>query len=442
MLIKTNSQEPEGASPQGNGGQEPEGASPQGNGGQEPEGASPQGNGGQEPEGASPQGNGGQEPEGASPQGNGGQEPEGASPQGNGGQEPEGASPTDKTQEELRQLRNKVDRLFDEEAIELKNELNLVNTRINVAIENGLYDYKSEGPLLRLINHIARTISKIRNNKSPEFDANLRHLDGGQKNEPTKILENIKIAKDKFNENKFTEAELCLSTAKREYTREIEGAPLWWKFENVYAGYVWIYLIAILAGIFALYSAAQIYDIDFKFESILSVNDPAINATAWGVIGAVLRAMWFLKTKIDHRTYRNAFNNYFISIPFIGGILGALIYLILYGGLIALSSDTGFANNPSGEITQNTSNLQVSENQTTDNDSDSQSNRKTSSNNNNSNGNSNGIDLINPLTVIPFAALAGYNWEWAIRLFNRLGDFLFEDDKNVKPFGLGKKQEF
>jgi hypothetical protein len=81
-------------------------------------------------------------------------------------------------------------------------------------------------------------------------------------------------------------------------------------------------------------------------------------------------------------TYRNAYNIYFISVPFLGGILGAIIYLLLLGGLFALQGGT-----QSGVS-------QIS---------------------------------INPLTIIPFAALAGYNWEWAINLFNRIGDFLMED---------------
>jgi hypothetical protein len=33
---------------------------------------------------------------------------------------------------------------------------------------------------------------------------------------------------------------------------------------------------------------------------------------------------------------------------------------------------------------------------------------------------------VNPVTtqlgIIPFAALAGFNWEWAIMLFKRIGD--------------------
>jgi hypothetical protein len=190
------------------------------------------------------------------------------------------------------------------------------------------------------------------------------------------LLNHIKEARSLLEQNKLPESELELSKAKREYSRKVDAAPFRWKFSNLYGGYIWIYLVLLLAAIFLIfYSQADL-------ETKLKVRDPAINATAWGVIGAVLRAMWFLKSKVDMRTYRNAYNVYFISVPFLGGILGAIIYLLLLGGLFALQGGT-----------------QNGENQIS----------------------------INPLTIIPFAALAGYNWEWAINLFNRIGDFLMED---------------
>jgi hypothetical protein len=190
------------------------------------------------------------------------------------------------------------------------------------------------------------------------------------------LLNHIKEARSLLEQNKLPEAELEISKAKREYSRKVDAAPFGWKFSNLYGGYIWIYLVLLLAAIFLIfYSQADL-------ETKLKVRDPAINATAWGVIGAVLRAMWFLKSKVDMRTYRNAYNVYFISVPFLGGILGAIIYLLLLGGLFALQGGT-----QSGVS-------QIS---------------------------------INPLTIIPFAALAGYNWEWAINLFNRIGDFLMED---------------
>jgi len=37
---------------------------------------------------------------------------------------------------------------------------------------------------------------------------------------------------------------------------------------------------------------------------------------------------------------------------------------------------------------------------------------------------------INPISVLPFAALAGFNSEWAINMFNRIGRSFGENNKH------------
>jgi hypothetical protein len=138
----------------------------------------------------------------------------------------------------------------------------------------------------------------------------------------------------------------------------------------MYGVLVWFYLIGILAAVFLVF----FYDRELLTTN-LGIDQAALNAAGWGVIAAVLRAMWFLRGTVDERRYRKSWNVYFISIPFIGGMLGSIVYLIIFGGLIAVSNTT-----------------------------------TTSS--------------INPLAIIPFAALAGYNWEWAINIFNRIGELV------------------
>ena len=38
--------------------------------------------------------------------------------------------------------------------------------------------------------------------------------------------------------------------------------------------------------------------------------------------------------------------------------------------------------------------------------------------------NSNLPEINRPLVIIPIAALAGFNWEWATTIFKRIGDVL------------------
>ncbi len=273
----------------------------------------------------------------------------------------------------------------------------MVNVRLDIAIENGLFDLKSEGPLSRFI-HYVQQINRKSNKESLEPISNLSK--DNKTDEADDILENLKDAKINFSKRELPEAEQCLSYAKRKLAKKLNSTPFWWKMESLYAGYIWIYLASILAIIFFIFFSG------INLQDSLHVTDPAINAATWGVIGAVLRAMWFLKSKMDSRTYRNSYNTYFISIPFLGGILGGLIYLILFGGVLALTGGNINALTNSGTANQTNK------------------------------------SPINPLTVIPFAALAGYNWEWAINLFNKLGDFLMDSDNHNRSVALDRKREF
>ena len=142
----------------------------------------------------------------------------------------------------------------------------------------------------------------------------------------------------------------------------------------------------ILAAVFTVFFYGRV-----TLTTNLGIDQAALNAAAWGVIAAVLRALWFLRGTVDERRYRKSSNLYFISIPFIGGILGSVVYLIILGGLLAISTTTITTTNTTTTAAANPKTITATP---------------------------------NPLAIIPFAALAGYNWEWAINIFNRIGDLV------------------
>jgi hypothetical protein len=41
----------------------------------------------------------------------------------------------------------------------------------------------------------------------------------------------------------------------------------------------------------------------------------------------------------------------------------------------------------------------------------------------------NEIEISRPEVIIPIAALAGFNWEWAVRVFRRIGDLITPADQ-------------
>jgi hypothetical protein len=303
----------------------------------------------------------------------------------------------DNSSKDIEELRSKLSQLENREKItETEEEIDQFYARINASIENGMFDINIKKDFKKSIIERIKNFFIHKRSVSPnglkeisEKDENmdLKKTDNTQ-NTLEEIFAHIKNARDRLPENKLNESEMEISKAKRLYIKQLNQTPSRWKFSNIYAGYAWIYLVAILVGIFTIFYSGM------DLEKTLRVHDPAINATTWGVIGAVLRAMWFLKSKVDTRTYMNSYNIYFISVPFLGGILGAVIYLILLGGIFALQGNT-----PPMDVTNSTNTV-------------APNNRLS----------------INPLTIIPFAALAGYNWEWAVKLFNKIGDFLMEDN--------------
>jgi hypothetical protein len=56
--------------------------------------------------------------------------------------------------------------------------------------------------------------------------------------------------------------------------------------------------------------------------------------------------MWYLKDKVSEREYKNSWCIFFISAPFLGGIFGAILYLIIIAGILSLgvgeNSSQGF----------------------------------------------------------------------------------------------------
>src|SRR5215211_2773831 len=122
----------------------------------------------------------------------------------------------------------------------------------------------------------------------------------------------------------------------------------------------------------------------------------------WGTVGAILRGLWFLKDKVSDRRYRNSFRIYLISTPFLGGLFGAILYFMIVAGLFIIA--------PAQAPTILSNQTNISEfNATTTSPQTGPMNQ--------ANGTSAGN--VSTLAVIPLAALAGFNWEWAIMILKR-----------------------
>lgn len=180
-----------------------------------------------------------------------------------------------------------------------------------------------------------------------------------------------------LKDNHVEVAENLQSTALAVINDAISKSSSKWKFVNLHAMPIWLYLCGTLVIIFLFFY----FQINVSIESKLKIGSTFTYTITWGIIGSILRAFWKLKSSVGGLKHRKSFVNYYLSAPMIGGILGGIIYLIILGGLVSVS------------------NIQ---------------------------------QPVNGIPIMVFAALAGFNWEWAVRLFERVEKLLdtgSSDDK-------------
>jgi hypothetical protein len=247
--------------------------------------------------------------------------------------------------------------------------------------------------LLREINRIDICTNSLVDNGL--FD-NQKRAFKKKHTDPDKAFEDIqkylKEARTKLYNDDLSGSDYFTSKALRSYDQALYTPGRLWRFSNVYGGPMWIYLIGFLAAVLAFY----FYLLDAYFLNLVNLNPPgvriqeaALHAATWGTVGAILRGIWYLKDKVSDRRYRNSLRIYFLSAPFLGGLFGAILYFMIVAGLfiIAPASAPNILNQTS----------------------------------------------VSTVTIIPLAALAGFNWEWAVIIFTRIGDsFKGEMEPNDK----------
>ena len=129
------------------------------------------------------------------------------------------------------------------------------------------------------------------------------------------IHDNLYWARKSLDNDDLAASEYFVTLALRAHDKALY-APSWtWRFPNVYAGYMWIYLVGFLVAVLVFY----LIQLDTNILGIhppgVRIQESALHATTWGTVGAILRGIWFLKDKVSDRRYRNAFRIYVLSSP-------------------------------------------------------------------------------------------------------------------------------
>lgn len=169
--------------------------------------------------------------------------------------------------------------------------------------------------------------------------------------------------------SKYFEARSNYDKARNIFDTAIEKAGSCWRLEYCYGIRFFIYLVFILGVVFLLVWLRPL-------PSWLTLIPVPKRAIMWGVIGSVLQGFWALWQAVKDRDFRKFLMMWFLALPFVGGLLGAVMYLAFVAGVVAATRST----------------------------------------------------LQDPTLPLLVAALAGFSWEWAVGVINNL----------AKSFKLGE----
>jgi hypothetical protein len=198
------------------------------------------------------------------------------------------------------------------EVDELKEDLERVTTWLRTAADNGMFN----------------------------------NLESRRKTEITfdKVEEQLDQARKSLSEGTDLSLDNCkhqTSTAHGLFSKALYDTSAEWRFQNIYAGWGWIYLISFLVSIFLSYHffLQDTSKLQIAFGQYSESFIKGIYATLWGMVGGIGRALWFLRDVVDDRKYRNSFIQSILSAPFYGAIFGALAYFLMLGGVLVVNGD-------------------------------------------------------------------------------------------------------
>jgi len=170
----------------------------------------------------------------------------------------------------------------------------------------------------------------------------------------------------------YEEARRNVNNAQHLFDRAVNAIGLWRRLLYIYGFFTWLYLILATVGIsWVLIRYAPSISGSVLFPSV------PIQALLSGSLGGILRGGMALWYDVNRGEYRKVWATWFLLTPIMGALLGGAVYLAFIVGIVATTQTVNFTN---------------------------------------------------PQVSYLLAFIAGFNWEWAVDVL----------DKVAK--GLGKKE--
>jgi hypothetical protein len=281
----------------------------------------------------------------------------------------------------------------DNKKINLNKEIDRIDKWASIASNNGLFrEYEKK------IKKEEKEEKK--RGKKDEYNEKVKENNSEKIHDDIfcEIQEKIKYARVKLNNNELPQSDFLASEALELFNKALYKVSSFWRFRNFYGGFMWIYLTGFLIGIFVFYY----YSMDISILNLnVKIEQDALYAASWGAVGGILRGLWYLKDAVNSRIYEESSRMYFLSIPFIASIFGAFVYFFLILGSYTVLPQVTVESLQPNNMTVSNGNESISEGPAS-------------------------TETRNPpppnIAIVPFALLAGFNWEWTIVIFKRIGD--------------------
>ncbi len=176
------------------------------------------------------------------------------------------------------------------------------------------------------------------------------------------ILNLLKEAEESLCSNS-TESNYKFDLATSNFDDCLESAGMIWRLKYFYGIPILLYLIAAFIALILTW-----FYVDINFQGNLIIFWVPVWAIIWGGLGSVLRGLWWLWFQVNRMNYRKVWLVWFLATPFIGCLLGSIMYLVFLSGFIAATQSS----------------------------------------------------LTNNALPMLLSALAGFSWPWAIDVLNKL----------------------
>ncbi len=193
-----------------------------------------------------------------------------------------------------------------------------LETKLNVASENGLFQHQP-GVYQTILEKTMFTIEESVSHNS------------------------------KLSRSQYRLALQSLDEAKHLYDSALQGVSRWKKLSCIYGVPSLIYLLAVFATLITLLgllfpsqaNQTSTNSTATNVKTLLAVPAPVILA---GSLGAVLRGIWALWWDVNRMKYRKVWETWYILAPFMGALLGLVVYLAFYTGIVATTAKPDIAN--------------------------------------------------------------------------------------------------